>query len=60
MVALSLFRVREGGGGPIVKSKTNIIYIYISDYISTLLLYIYIMYTYIYTHIIIYYSYDHY
>ena len=30
MVALSLFRVREGGGGPpIYKSMTNIIYIYI-------------------------------
>ena len=24
MVALSLFEVKEGGGGPIYKSKTNI------------------------------------
>ena len=30
MVALSLFRVREGGGGgPIYKSEVDIIYIYI-------------------------------
>ena len=28
MVALSLFEVKEGGGGPIYKSKTNIMGLY--------------------------------
>ena len=54
MVALSLFRVREGGA-PIYKSRADIMYLYIYVYVY-IYTHIYV-YVYIYMHMYIYYMY---